>query len=83
LILYRFFLYDLLINKGQPIITNPRDVLEALMRYVSESEDSEREVASKIGISCITLADFFAGEAQPHKRTLAQVAGFLRRVGYL
>jgi hypothetical protein len=53
------------------------------MRYVSESEDSEREVASKIGISCITLADFFAGEAQPHKRTLAQVAGFLRRVGYL
>jgi len=46
------------------------------MRYVSESEDSRREVASKIGISCITLADFFADEAQPHKRTLAQVAGF-------
>jgi hypothetical protein len=53
------------------------------MRYVSESEDSEREVASKIGISCITLADFFVGEVQPHKRRLAQVAGLLRRIGYI
>ena len=73
----------MLIKKGQQTITNSRDVLDALMRYLSESEDSQREVASKIGISCITLADFFTGEVQPHKQTLAQVAGFLRRVGYL
>jgi transcriptional regulator with XRE-family HTH domain len=83
LILRRFFLYDLPIKKTEQTITDPRDVLDALMRYVSESEHNQREVATKIGISCVTLADWFAGEAQPHKRTLAQVAGFLRRVGYL
>ena len=43
------------------------------MRYVSESEDSQRQVASKIGVSCIDLSQFFAGKAQPHKQTLAQV----------
>jgi hypothetical protein len=67
----------------KPEQTNPRDVVDALMRYVSESAESQREVATKIGISCVTLADWFADKAQPHKRNLAQVAGFLRRIGYL
>ncbi|HZC35996.1 MAG TPA: helix-turn-helix transcriptional regulator [Chthoniobacterales bacterium] len=67
----------------RPEETNPQDVVDALFRYVSESAESQREVAKKIGISYATLADWFANQAQPHKRRLAQVAGFLRRVGYL
>jgi transcriptional regulator with XRE-family HTH domain len=62
---------------------DPRDVLLALKRYLSESEDDRREIANKIGVSWTTLSAWLAGEAEPHKRILARVAGFLRRFGYL
>jgi transcriptional regulator with XRE-family HTH domain len=60
-----------------------QDVLDAVKRYVSESEDSERQIAIKIGVSRATLYRWLADKAQPHKRRLAQVAGFLRRIGYI
>ena len=53
------------------------------MRYLSESEDDQREMATKIGISWNTLSAWLAGEAEPPKGILARVAGFLRRSGYL
>ncbi len=62
---------------------NAQDTCDALRRYLSESEDDRREIATKIGISWSTLSAWLAGEAQPHKRILARVAGFLRRSGYL
>jgi hypothetical protein len=62
---------------------NAQDILNGLKRYLSESEDDRREISTKIGISWITLSAWLAGEAEPHKRILAQVAGLLRRFGYL
>jgi transcriptional regulator with XRE-family HTH domain len=62
---------------------NVQDIVNGLRRYLSESEDDRREIASEIGISWITLSAWLAGEAEPHKRSLARVAGFLRRFGYL
>ena len=62
---------------------NAQDVIVGLRRYLSESEDDQREIATKIGVSWITLSAWLVGEAEPHKRILARVAGFLRRAGYL
>ena len=62
---------------------NAQDVLNGLRRYLSESEDDRREIATEIGISWSTLSAWLAGEAEPPKRILARVAGFLRRFGYL
>ena len=62
---------------------NAQDVLNGLRHYLNESEDDRREIATKIGISWSTLSAWLAGEAEPPKRILARVAGFLRRFGYL
>ena len=62
---------------------NAQDILDALRRYLSESEDDRREIATKIGVSWITLSAWLAGEAEPPKSMLARLAGFLRRAGYL
>jgi hypothetical protein len=62
---------------------NAQDVCDALRRCLSESENDPRESATKIGVSWIILSAWLAGEAEPNKRILAQVAGFLRRFGYL
>ncbi len=62
---------------------NAQDILDALRRYLSESEDDRREIATKIGVSWITLSAWLAEEAEPDKRILARVAGFLKRFGYL
>jgi transcriptional regulator with XRE-family HTH domain len=62
---------------------NAQDICDALRRYLSESEDDQREIATKIGISWNTLSAWLAGEAEPPKSMLARLAGFLRRAGYL
>jgi len=62
---------------------NAQDVIVGLRLYLSESEDDQREIATKIGVSWITLSAWLVGEAEPHKRILARVAGLLRRFGYL
>ena len=62
---------------------NAQDIGDALRRYLSESADDRREIATKIGISWITLSAWLSGEAEPPKNILARVAGFLRRAGYL
>jgi len=41
---------------------NAQDICEALRRYLSESEDDPQEVATKIGVSWITLSAWLAGE---------------------
>jgi hypothetical protein len=39
---------------------NAQDICDALRRYPSESEDDRREIATKIGISWITLSAWLA-----------------------
>jgi len=62
---------------------NAQDICDALRRYLSESGDDRREIATKIGISWNTLSAWLAGETEPPKSMLARVAGFLKRSGYL
>ena len=47
---------------------NAQDICDALRRYLNQSEDDRREIATKIGISWITLSAWLAGEVEPPKR---------------
>ena len=59
------------------------EVLDALGRYTRDSQDNERQTATKLGITHPILEDWLSGRTRPQKDTLARLAGFLRRVGYL
>ena len=59
------------------------EVMDALGRYTRDSKDSDRQIAAKLGIRRSVLWDCLRGRTQPQKCTLARLAGFLRRVGYL
>ena len=59
------------------------DVIRALGRYTSEAEENDRRTAAMLGIKHATLRAWLDGTDPPEKVTLARLAGFLRRVGYL
>jgi transcriptional regulator with XRE-family HTH domain len=59
------------------------EVLQALDRYAKESNQSDRKMATQLGISRMMLSDWLRGKDQPQKCVLARLAGFLRGVGYL
>jgi len=60
-----------------------KDVLDALGQYRIESNESDRQTATKLGVNCLTLKDWLRGVDPPQRCLLARLAGFLRRVGYL
>jgi hypothetical protein len=59
------------------------EVLDALGRYTKDSQESDRQTATKLGIRRSVLWDWLRRGVQPEKRALARLAGFLKRVGYL
>ena len=59
------------------------EVMDALGRYTKDSKESDRQTAAKLGVRRSVLWDWLRGKTQPQKGTLARLAGFLRRVGYL
>jgi transcriptional regulator with XRE-family HTH domain len=59
------------------------EVMDALGRYAKDSKESDRETAAKLGIRRSLLGDWLRGKTQPANGTLARLAGFLKRVGYL
>jgi transcriptional regulator with XRE-family HTH domain len=59
------------------------EVLDALGRYTKDSKETHRQTATKLGIRRSILWDWLRGKTQPQKSSLAGIAGFLRRVGYL
>jgi len=59
------------------------EVLDALGRYTEDTKESDRQTATKVGISRSILWDWLRGKTQPEKSALARLAGFLRCVGYL
>ena len=61
----------------------PEKLIEVLKRYQRESNQSERILASRIGVNHHTVNRWLKDEQSPIKGTLALVAPFLRRVGYL
>ena len=66
-----------------PELMTTEDVLKALGRYRSESNESDRRTAAMLGIKRATLIAWEQGADPPQKCVLARLAGFLRRVGYL
>jgi hypothetical protein len=64
-------------------IVSPDRLMSALKRYLEESRDSEREVASQIGVNHHALRRWLSDKQSPKKGKLALTAYFLRRAGYL
>lgn len=62
---------------------SPDELMKALKRYIQESGETERAVASRIGINRHTLYRWLSDKQSPKKGKLALTAFFLRRVGYL
>jgi hypothetical protein len=59
------------------------EVLDALERYTKESAETDRETATKLGVTQVLLSAWLQRAAQPERCMLARLAGFLRRVGYI
>jgi transcriptional regulator with XRE-family HTH domain len=68
-------------QSSDPVTT--KDVLYALGRYRIESNESDRQTATKLGINRLTLKAWLRGVDPPQRCLLARLAGFLRRAGYL
>jgi transposase-like protein len=64
-------------------VTSPRQLLNALKRYLDESGDTEQKVASQMGVNYHTLHRWLSDAPSPMKEELAQAACFLRRAKYL
>jgi hypothetical protein len=64
---------------------SPDELLSALKRYLEESGDTERAVASRIGINYHILCRWLYDNQIPKRSggKLALTALFLRRAGYL
>ena len=62
---------------------SPGKLMEALRRYLEDSGETERAVASRIGINYHTLRRWLSDTNSPRKGKLALTAQFLRRAGYL
>src|ERR1700738_839023 len=63
-------------------VTSPDELIKVLKRYLRESNQSERAVASRIGVKHHTLNRWLTTAESPTKGRLALAACFLRRVGY-
>ena len=61
----------------------PEKLIEVLKRYQRESNQSERMLASRIGVNHYTVNRWLKDEQSPTKGRLALTAYFLRRVRYL
>ena len=59
------------------------EVLDALGRYFKDSNESDRQTATKLGMRFPILEEWLSGKTRPQKSALARLAGFLRRAGYL
>jgi transposase-like protein len=71
---------DRLPEKG---VVSPDELLSALRRYLSESGDTEKAVASQIGVNHHTLRRWLSDQQSPKKGKLVLAASFLRHAGYL
>jgi hypothetical protein len=61
----------------------PDELIKILKRYLRESNQSERLVATRIGVNHHTLHHWLTADESPMKGSLALAACFLRRVGYM
>ena len=66
-----------------PRLMTTEDVLKASGQYTKRAEGSDRRTAAMLGIKDATLRAWLDDKEPPEKVTVARLAGFLRRVGYL
>ncbi len=59
------------------------ELIKVLKRYNGESHQSERMLASRIGVNYHTVHQWLTSSQSPIKGRLTLAASFLRRVGYL
>jgi len=64
-------------------ILEKQDVLKALARYAREANQNDGRTAATLGIKRRTLRAWLDGTDPPERFTLARLAGFLKRTGYL
>ena len=64
-------------------VISPDELLSALKRYLEESGETERALASQIGVNYHTLHRWLSDKQSPKKGKLALAASFLRRAGYV
>ena len=64
-------------------VMSPDELLKALKQYLEKSGETERALASRIGINHHILRRWLSAEQSPKKVKLALTALFLRRAGYL
>ena len=73
--------HDTNLSKNLPGLMTTEDVIQALGRYTLE--ESDWRTTAMLGVRRATLRAWLDGGNPPEKITLARLAGFLRRVGYL
>jgi DNA-binding XRE family transcriptional regulator len=61
----------------------PDELIETLKRYQKESNQSERTLASQIGVNHHTVNRWLSDRQRSNKPPLALAASFLKCVGYL
>ena len=71
------------LSKSLPALITTEDVLKALAQYAKEANENDGRMAAVLGIKRTTLRAWLDGSDPPKRFTLARLAGFLRRVGYL
>jgi transcriptional regulator with XRE-family HTH domain len=64
-------------------MTSDDELIKVLKRYFKESNQSERLLASQIGVNHHTLHQWLTSNQSPIKGKLALAACFLSRMGYL
>ncbi len=70
-------------DNGANETMSPDELIKVLKQYLRESNQSERTVASRIGVNHHTLHRWITAKQSPMRGKLALTACFLRRVGYL
>jgi hypothetical protein len=70
-------------SKRPPALMTTEDVMKALARYAREANEHDGRAAAMLGIKRNTLRAWLDGTDPPERFTLARLAGFLRRAGYL
>src|ERR1700751_785377 len=72
------------LTRSLPALMTTEDVLKALARYAREANENDGRMAAKLGIKRKMLRAWLDGTDDPPERfTVARLAGFLRRAGYL
>ena len=79
---YTFTIHGVLSARRHLVVENevmhPNELLKALKRYLEKSGETERAVASRIGINHHILRRWLSDEQSPKKGKLALTAFFLR-----